>query len=177
MHFLTNLAAGKPYLEVAHVDLDDRETFNGLEERFDTVVCLNVLEHVPDPARALGNIWSALEPGGRLVLYVPRGANLYSSLDDALDHRCRYEVDMLTDELTDAGFTIEHLELFNRLGVFGWWFNGKIRKKRHLSRVQLKMFDMVVPIVRRIDRFLPWRGLGIVAAARKPLVDVASLSD
>ena len=75
---------------------------------------------------------------------------------------------MLTEEFEAAGFTLDHLELFNRLGVIGWWLNGKVRKKRHLSRVQLKAFDLIVPIVRRIDQFLPWRGLGIIAVARKP---------
>ena len=36
------------------------------------------------------------------------------------------------------------------------------------GRVQLKIFDLMVPIVRRLDRFLPWPGLGLIAVARHP---------
>ena len=167
LHYLANFAAGKPYLEVGPVDLERPDTFADLEQRFDTVICLNVLEHVRDPLEALRSMRRALEPGGRLVLYVPRGASLYSALDEALGHRCRYDVEMLQAELAETGFEVERLSLFNRASVPGWWWNGKVRRKRVFSRVQLKLFDLLVPVLRRVDRLLPWKGLGIIAVARR----------
>lgn len=68
------------------------------------MVCLNVLEHVRDPLLALRNMYDALQPGGRLVLYVPQGQTLYSSLDEVLGHRCRYSKQMLGEELRSIGF-------------------------------------------------------------------------
>ena len=168
LHYLSNYRASKPYLDVAEANLENAEHFAALGRQFDTVVCLNVLEHVRDPLASLRNLFSVLEPGGRLVLYVPRGQKLYSSLDEALDHRCRYEREQLEQELRDTGFEIEHLTTFNRASVFGWWWNGKVMKRRTFSRPQLKAFDLLVPILRRIDRFLPWKGLGFIAIARKP---------
>ena len=165
--YLKNFAAGKPYLKVARVDLEDGETFAALEEDFDTAICLNVLEHVTDPVAALRNIRAALMPGGRAVIYVPAGQWLYSSLDDALGHRCRYSPKMLRKELEAAGFELEHLESFNRISVPSWWWNGKLLKRRSFSRVQLKLFDLLVPVLRRVDRFLPWSGLGLVAVGRR----------
>ena len=53
---------------------------------------------------ALRNIYSALEPGGRAVIYVPQGPGLYSSLDEVLGHRCRYTPEMLRAELESTGF-------------------------------------------------------------------------
>ncbi|MDX1503532.1 MAG: glycosyltransferase [Thermoanaerobaculia bacterium] len=166
--YLRNFAGGKPYLDVARVDLEDPASFAPLAGRFDTVICLNVLEHVADPVKALRNLGSALAPGGRLVLYVPRGQRLFSSLDEALGHRCRYERDMLRSELAATGFEIEKMRDFNRASVFGWWWNGKVLRRRSFSRVQLKLLDLLVPLFRRLDRLLPWSGLGIVAVARKP---------
>ena len=166
--YLNNFATGKPYLKVARVDLADRATFDALEDRFDTVICLNVLEHVADPIAALRNIHGALMGGGRVVLYVPAGQWLYSSLDDALSHRCRYSPAMLRAELETAGFEVEHLQSFNRTSVPSWWWNGKVLRRRMFGRVQLKIFDLMVPIVRRLDRFLPWPGLGLIAVARRP---------
>jgi glycosyltransferase involved in cell wall biosynthesis len=168
LHYLQNFAAGKPYLEVERVDLEEPESFTLLRQRFDTVICLNVLEHVRDPLAALQNIFSALEPGGRVLLYVPSGPKRFSSLDEALGHRCRYDRETLESELSTTGFEIEHVSSFNRFSVPGWWWNGRVLKKRSFSRLQLKLLNALVPILRRLDRLLPWKGLGLIAIARRP---------
>ena len=168
LHYLRNASAGKPYLTVTPIDLKNPESFTEHSQRFDTVLCLNVLEHVRDPISALQSMFGTLIPGGRLVLYVPRGHFLYSSLDEALGHRCRYELPILKDELERTGFEVERMDFFNRVSVPGWWWNGKILGKRTFSRWQLKVFDTLVPIFRRVDRWLPWKGLGIIAVARRP---------
>jgi len=167
LHYLQNLTASKPYLGVQRVDVERAADFAELHGRFDTVLCLNVLEHVVDPLQALRNMHSALAPGGKLVLYVPHGQSLYSSLDEVLGHRCRYDRAMLARELATAGFELVEERFFNRAAVPGWWWNGKVLHRRTFSRVQLKIFDLAVPLLRLVDRFLPWNGLGLVAIARR----------
>ncbi len=166
--YLQNLSVGKPYLEVGLLDLEKDAGFEAVAGQFDTVICLNVLEHVQDPVAALQRMRGALQPGGRLVVYVPVGPYLYSSLDEALGHRCRYTADSLKAELETAGFQVEETRPFNRVSVPAWWFNGKVLRRRSFSRVQLKLFDLMVPILRRLDRFLPWPSLGLIAVAKKP---------
>jgi len=168
LDYLRNMALGKPYLDVARLDLESSQDFEPWRGRFDTVVCLNVLEHVGDPLTSLKNIHSALAPGGRAVIYVPQGQGLYSSLDEVLGHRCRYSQSALTQELESAGFVVESVRDFNRFGVPGWWLNGKVLKRRSFSRVQLKIFDWLTPLFRLIDPLVPTRGLGIIAVARRP---------
>lgn len=168
LHVLQNQSAGRPYLTVDKADLDRPEDFEDWHEKFDSVVCLNVLEHVPDPNRALSNMASTLASGGRLVLYVPQGPWLYCSLDEALDHRVRYDRASLRQQMEGAGLTIETIQYFNKTGVPGWFFNGKILRKRNLNKLQLKIFDTLMPVIRRVDRFLPWPGLGLIAIGRKP---------
>jgi glycosyltransferase involved in cell wall biosynthesis len=173
LQYLRNFAAGKPYLEVARVDLEDAACFAPLAGQFDTVVCLNVLEHVRDPVVSLRNMWAALAPGGRLVLYVPQGQGLYSSLDEALAHRCRYDTATLVRELEETGFELESWRHFNRASVPAWWWNGKVLRRRDFSRLQLKGLNVLVPLLRRFDNVMPWRGLGLIAIARKPDVALA----
>lgn len=167
LHYLRNFSLGKPYLQVDRINLEDSTCFERWQGQFDTVVCLNVLEHVRDPLVSLRNMASALQPGGRLVLYVPQGQHLYSSLDEVLGHRCRYSKEMLQEELRSTGFEIEHFRDFNHFAIPGWWLNGKVMKRRDFSRVQLKIFNMMVPVIRRLDTLAPGKGLGLIAVARK----------
>jgi len=177
LDYLRNMALGKPYLQVDRIDLEDPAAFERWRGQFDTVVCLNVLEHVRDPKVALANMMNALEPGGRLLLYVPQLPSLYSSLDEVLGHRCRYSRASLQDELTEAGFVVESLRDFNRFGVPGWWWNGKVLERRHFGRVQLKIFNGLMPILRHVDALLPWSGLGLLAIARRPAAATAGAVD
>lgn len=166
--YLESQSVGKPYLEVTLLDLEKDDGFGEVAGQFDTVICLNVLEHVKDPIAALQRMREALQPGGRLVLYVPVGPQLYSSLDEALGHRCRYTEVSLRSELDIVGLQIEETRPFNRVSMPAWWFNGKVMRRRSFSRIQLKLFDLMVPILRRLDRFLPWPSLGLIAVAKRP---------
>lgn len=168
LSYLRNFATGKPYLEIDRIDLVNSATFDRYRGQFDTVICLNVLEHVAEPKTALRNLMTALEPGGKALIYVPQGPGLYSSLDEVLGHRCRYTREQLRGELEAAGFTVTKIEDFNRFGVPGWWWNGKVLRRRRFGRLQLKIFNGLVPILRRIDRYLPTPGLGLLAVATKP---------
>ena len=165
--YLRNLSLGRPYMNVERIDVEDPASFKPWRGKFDTVVCLNVLEHVRDPNRSLENMAGALEPDGRLLLYVPQHQRLYSSLDEVLGHRRRYSRRDLTDELARAGFTVESISDFNRFGVLGWWWNGIKRKRRNFGRVQMKVFNAMIPLLQNVDHLLPWSGLGLLLVARR----------
>lgn len=171
--FLTNLAVGRPQLEVRELDLSVAADFAPLAGQFDTVVCLNVLEHVPNEAASIANIAQALAPGGKAIVLVPHGQWLHSSLDEALGHVKRYSSDELRTALTDAGLSVSSIFEFNHIGVPGWFLNGRVLGRRHFSRIQLKILNTSMPWVRKIDHGLPWPGLSIVAVAHKPLSKTA----
>ncbi|UCE86260.1 MAG: glycosyltransferase [Deltaproteobacteria bacterium] len=166
---LRNLSESKPYMEVRHLDLGDPDALAEIEGRYDTVVCLNVLEHVPDEGQAVQNLRAALEPGGRAIILVPQGPRLYGTLDAALGHQRRYTRDTLREALEKEGFELERMFDFNRASVPGWWLNGKLLRRQHFSRIQLKSLDWLIWLFRRIDRWLPWRGASLIALARRPV--------
>ncbi len=167
LHYLHSYSIGKPYLRVVKIDAGNSEDFNELDSQFDTVLMLNVLEHLADEQQALRNVWSALEPGGRAVILVPNHPSLYGTLDEALGHRERYTVEKLRAALIAAGFRVENIFDFNRVSVPGWWFNGKILRRRRVSRVQLKLMELAMPLLRRIDRLWPWSGNSIIGLGIK----------
>jgi glycosyltransferase involved in cell wall biosynthesis len=167
IQYLRSSSMGKPYLRVMKIDAGNPEHFNELESQFDTVLMLNVLEHLADEQQALRNIWSALEPGGRAIILVPNHPSLYGTLDEAVGHRERYTVEKLRASLIAAGFRVEKIFDFNRVSVPGWWFNGKILRRRRVARVQLKLMELTMPLLKRIDRLWPWSGNSIIALGVK----------
>ena len=167
IRYLQSYSYGKPYLHVLDIDAGKPEDFTGLNEKFDTALMINVLEHVPDEGLALRNLWSVLEPGGRAIILVPQHPALYGTLDEVLQHRERYTPAKLESALTTAGFRVEKIFDFNRVSVPGWWLNGKLMRRTKFSRIQLKILDMVMPILSRIDRFWPWKGLSLIGIGVK----------
>lgn len=167
LHYLKAYAHGKPYLHVLHIDACNPEHFAGLKAQFDTVLLINVLEHVPDEQLALRNVWLTLSPGGRAVILVPCHPALYGSLDQALGHRERYTTTSLQSGLEKAGFSIEKLFDFNRCSVPGWWLNGRVMRRTTFSKPQLKVLNTAMPLLKKVDRLCPWQGLSLIAVAVK----------
>jgi len=134
----------------------------------DTVVCLNVLEHIEDDRATLDDLFALLRPGGRLILLVPAHAKLYGSLDEHLRHYRRYEKAELEQKVRAAGFELEDLRFLNRPGVFGWWVNGRLLRRRVLPRGQLSVFKLALPLLRSEEATPPAWGLSLLAIGRKP---------
>ncbi len=170
--FISNVERNYGHLEnvsVRQMDLEDTTAYALLAgEDLDTVVSVNVLEHLDDDAAAVRGFFDVLVPGGRLCLLVPAGGDLFSPADDAMGHRRRYEESDLRRLLEDAGFVVEKLEPFNRLGVWGWRLNRRLGRTG-ISPLQARLFSLGVPVAKLVDRFGWGRGLSLVAVARKPV--------
>jgi SAM-dependent methyltransferase len=136
--------------------------------RVDTVVCLNVLEHIEQDVATLADLHATLAPGGRLILIVPALARLYGSLDEHLRHFRRYEKRELEDKVRDAGFVLEDCRFLNRPGILGWYLNGRILRRRVLPRGQLAAFRLLMPLLKREESKPPPIGMSLLAVGRKP---------
>ncbi|HTP28307.1 MAG TPA: class I SAM-dependent methyltransferase, partial [Anaeromyxobacteraceae bacterium] len=160
---LRALRSDRPYLDAQFCDITDLETYPRGEERFDTVIALNVIEHVERDREALVNIRSILAPGGRAIVLVPQGAELFGSLDEVLGHKRRYSEAALRRLAAEAGFTVHEIIRFNRIGTPVWWVNGKLFKRRTFGLFQVLALNMLTPIFRRLDTSLPFAPLSLIA--------------
>ncbi|MDQ5816008.1 MAG: glycosyltransferase [Actinomycetota bacterium] len=152
---------------VIEADLEDPDLFVKLEnEGFDTVLCVNVLEHLDRPDVAVQGFHRILQPGGRALILVPAHGSLYSAMDKAIEHRQRYEGPDLRQLLEDAGFEVERLSQFNRLGVVGWSVN-RWTGRTSISHLQVFAFRLMLPLARVLERARKLRGLSWIAVARK----------
>lgn len=163
---LCSLRSTRPYMRVAYADAADFATYPRGQE-FDTVVCLNVVEHIPDDVGTLRNIWDALEDGGRAIILVPFGPKLYGSLDEVLGHCRRYTEEQLIEAAQHAGFRVEKVLKFNRPGVPAWWLNGKVLHRRTFGLGQIRILNVLTPVFRLVDSWLPLPPLSIIGILRK----------
>jgi len=154
--------AGRPNIAVARLYLPNDDSAVA-RQRFDTIICLNVLEHVDDDLSSLVAIRRLLAPAGRLVLLVPALPALYGTIDRALGHHRRYTRAGLADLLRATGFTLAHIEYFNLAGIPGWWWAGRVLRRDTIPGGSLKLYDALVPLF-RLERFIPWRlGQSLIA--------------
>ena len=153
-----------PRVTLARETLPDAPSLrNG--QRFDFLLCQNVLEHIDDDAEAMRIMGRALRPGGALTLLVPAGPALFGSLDHAFGHHRRYTPTAVRDLVERAGLRLVDLYAFNLLGVVGWWVKGHVGATR-LGASSLRAYETLLPLWRPIeDRIRPRWGLSLVAHA------------
>jgi SAM-dependent methyltransferase len=163
---LNRLRVNRPYLRVAYVDAMDARSFPA-RESFDTVIFLNVLEHLSDDLDALRNVYASLESGGVAIVLVPNGPKLFGSLDEVLGHRRRYTEKQLVEVGQAAGFKVDAVLKFNRSGVIAWWLNGRILLRKTFGLGQIRLLNLVTPVFRWIDPWVPLPPLSIIAILRK----------
>jgi glycosyltransferase involved in cell wall biosynthesis len=158
-----------PHLKIGKLDMTAQEDFEQLRDFApESVVFLNVLEHIEDDRAVLANLYATIPDGCRLVILVPFNQKLYSDFDRALGHFRRYDTGELDAKLRDAGFTVEHQFYFNKVGVIAWYVANTLGKQGALKPWQLRIYNFLTPLFRVLDRVLPMAGLSTVVIARKP---------
>ena len=160
--------AAYPHVEVRRFALDE-PIAPDLQGAFDSVICVNVLEHVERDRDALVAIRSLLRPGGHLLLFVPAFQWLFGPIDAALGHYRRYQRGPLTALLQDAGFEVSRCRYFNLIGVAGWFVNSRVLRRSELPAWQFRCYDALVPWFRRLERLTGTPvGQSLIAVAKRP---------
>lgn len=151
-------------VQASVADLEASATYDGVP--VDSVICINVLEHLDKPELALEGFSRLLGRGGHALILVPAHDWLHSAADVALQHRKRYTTDEVRTMLESADLEVVKCHEFNRLGVLGWYVN-KLLGRTTITKLQARFFGLLLPLARQIERasFLP--GLSVVAVARK----------
>ena len=152
---------------IENFDVSGSEVERFRSYHIDSVICFNVLEHIEKDEKALENIFDILESGGRLLLFAPSHRWLYGSLDQHLGHHRRYGKEELKRKLENAGFNVILLKHFNRIGILGWFLNSKILRRKRLPSLQLRVYNLLVPLFKMADLLpLPF-GTSLLAIAKR----------
>ena len=96
---------------VQHIDSLDK-----YKESFDTVVSLNVLEHIENDTEQIKHLYNLLADEGKLILYLPHSMKIWSRLDEDVNHFRRYTKKDLVKKLKDNKFSIVSSEYVDFIG-------------------------------------------------------------
>lgn len=138
------------------------------EESFDSIICLNVLEHIENDLLALKNMKQLLKSGGYLNLLVPAVRFAFGSLDKEMKHFRRYSKSELEKKLKLSDFEVVKSFHMNLLGLIGWIFYGRVLQRKQLPSKDIHLIDRLVPLLNKLENlFPPPTGLSLIVIGRK----------
>ena len=137
-------------------------------QMFDSVVYINVLEHIENDRAELLNSLEALRPQGHLLLFVPALSWLYADLDRQIGHFRRYAKAELVNLVRDVGFTVVKARYFDMAGIAPWYVSFVLLRNT-IGRGSVALYDkLVVPMMKRVEGLLaPPIGKNVLLIARR----------
>lgn len=124
-------------------------------KKFNSIVCINVLEHIENDEAALNNMSKLLLDGGILILLVPSYPFLYGEIDKAISHFRRYAKKDLITKIEAEDFKIIEFKKLNFIGAIGWFVSGRILKNKIVDSSKIKIFNLIAPLFLKFEDFIP----------------------
>jgi SAM-dependent methyltransferase len=138
-------------------------------DRPDSIIYLNVLEHVSDDEAELAIANRTLTKGGRIFVFVPALSWLYGSFDRQIGHVRRYTMTGLVEKCERAGFRILEARYFDSLGIVPWWIRYRLFRSETMDPAAVRFYDdHIVPAAKRIESLIrPPIGKNILLVGEK----------
>ena len=166
--YLKSRFVRRDHVRIVHADLAvAADSCQWREERLDTVVCMNVLEHIEDDEQVLRRFHEILVPGGHCIVVAPAGKGLYCGLDRELQHLRRYDPRELEEKMKRAGFELVSSRRVLRAAGMVWWFLGRLLHCRRISPRFTALFDRLFPLARLLDHGVPFPGISLTVVGRR----------
>jgi hypothetical protein len=136
---------------------------------FDTIIYIDVLEHIENDRGELNAAASHLKPGGRVIVLSPAHQRLFTPFDAAIGHFRRYNRPMLC-AIAPPGLRLEQMRYLDCVGLFASSANLLFLRQSMPTKTQLAFWDgWMIPISRVFDKlFLYSIGKSIIAIWQKP---------
>lgn len=142
-------------VELYSSQLQDWPNHQAPERSFDSIVCLNVLEHIEDDVDALQRMQSLCTDDGHVIIIVPAHMAIYGAMDRAFAHFRRYNRKTLSSTFEKAGLRVRRAFYRNAIGFFGWLWYGRVLGRRQIPVGAARRFNRMVPFIDAMERLVP----------------------
>lgn len=149
---ISNEISGHPMADKVRIQ---HGTLMGVEphRKFNTIIYIDVIEHIEDHQAEFNLARGFLAPGGHLIILVPAFNFLYSPFDKAIGHYRRYSKKMLRSLDNEEGLKLCHLKYYDCLGFMASLTNKLLLNKDTPSTDNIKLWDgFLVPLSRIFDK-------------------------
>jgi SAM-dependent methyltransferase len=169
-YLLDKFKSHKNFNAIRLLDVTNKSDFiDSKSEKYDTVILLNVIEHIWNDQKALENLCTLLSENGKIIILTPANPWLFSKFDQQLGHYRRYTNASISKLVYESGLSLTNRFYFNFLGILGWFVFGKILKQEQIQQKPMQIFNLLMPINKLIQPIAKYfSGLSIVAIVRSP---------
>lgn len=130
-----------------------------IENKFDSILYIDVIEHIQDAESELELAIQYLKPGGHLIILVPAYNFLFSEFDKAIGHFRRYNKKMLRESIPEG---MKNISLFylDSMGFFASLVNKLFLHQDLPSIKQIQFWDKVILPFSKISDVFLFRSMG-----------------
>lgn len=147
------------------------EYFSPAHNNYDSVVMINVLEHIPDDCETIRAIYESLKPGGTCIVFTPALPQLFSKFDDLVGHQRRYRKQELIQMFGESRYAVTKVKYMDGFGICPWYLVFVLGGSLAINPTMAGIYDKwFVPLLRRIEGFWePPLGKSLLLVGRKPI--------
>jgi 2-polyprenyl-3-methyl-5-hydroxy-6-metoxy-1,4-benzoquinol methylase len=133
------------------------KTIEEVDEKFDSIIYLHVLEHIKNDEQEILNATKRLNKNGFLIIMVPAHQKIYSNLDRAVGHFRRYEIEFFNKNFKSLKKI--NIKFLDTMGYFLYLFNKFFFKKEvYPSKFKIFIWDKIfTPLTVIVDFIFRYR--------------------
>lgn len=124
----------KKYNNFKAIKADFTKTDLAMYGTFDTIILINVLEHIKNDVESLKIIKELLTDNGNIVICVPALKKLYCYMDKNVGHYRRYQKGELQKKAEEVGLCVVDNKYMNFFGIIPYYLKGKICKNKNKDK-------------------------------------------
>lgn len=160
--------AGVTNVTVLNLAAEELTTESLAALALDTIVMVNVLEHIAEDVALLRKCAGALCPGGRVLTFSPAFPLLYSDYDKLVGHFRRYTKQEIAEKLVAVNFRVHTVKYFNFVGFFAWLLLVRLLKFDTFGETRLNMYEKMIWLLQFMEqRLQPPIGQSVIAIGVK----------
>lgn len=130
-----------------------KKTIYDIEQKFDVIIYLHVLEHIEKDKEEIEEAVKKLNKDGLLIIMAPAHQKIYSNLDKAVGHFRRYEVDFFKKDF--KSLEIIDIKFLDSMGYFLYYLNKLFFKKEvYPSKFKIFIWDKLFTPISAITDFI-----------------------
>jgi SAM-dependent methyltransferase len=163
--------AGKESVTLINKNVQGLLAKDDIQGLFDSVIYINVLEHIADDCLELSLAGQTLRQEGHLIVFSPAIPFLYGSVDQLSHHYRRYTKSGLVDLVEQAGFQVQTVEYFDFVGMLPYFLMYRVLKIQSIGSGGMYFYDnIILPISSLLSRLTRKRIIGknLLIIAKKP---------